>query len=318
MKKVLITGASGFVGTYLAQHLLTLGDCEIYGTYHSEDSKNNSPVKDKIKFVQLDLTNRENLKQVLEDIKPDQIYHLAAQAAIGESIKNPLETLHNNIDSELFLFESLKELGLTETKTLIVLSADVYGYVKPEDLPIDEETPFRPGNPYAVSKVACDALAYQYGKSYKMPIIRVRPFTHIGPGQKTGFVTSDFAKQIAEIEKGLQEPIIKVGNLDPKRDFIDVRDVVKAYVLLMEKGEIGEVYNIGSGVSHQIKEILDFFISHAKMTIKVETDPTRIRPSDIPDLICDASKLKNLTGWSPEIPFEKSLGEILEWWRNQN
>jgi GDP-4-dehydro-6-deoxy-D-mannose reductase len=315
MKKVLITGASGFVGGYLAEHLLTLNKYDIYGTYRSEASKEASSVKDTITFLQVDLQDKEQLKKVLSEVKPDGIFHLAAQAAIGESIKNPLQTLHNNIDSELLLFESLRELQMIQTKVLIVLSADVYGYVQPEDLPIDEDTPFRPGNPYAVSKVACDFLAYQYGRSYKMPIVRVRPFTHIGPGQKTGFVTSDFAKQIAEIEKGSQEPIIRVGNLDAKRDFTDVRDVVRAYALLMEKGESGEVYNIGSGVSHKVEEILQYFMENAKVKITKETDPNKLRPSDIPDFVADYSKLQKLTGWKPEVPFEKSLKDILEYWR---
>jgi|SRR5579885_74641 len=315
MKRVLITGASGFVGGYLAQHLLQLGGYEIYGTYRNESSKDASAVKDKITFLQADLQDKEQLKKVLSDIKPEGIFHLAAQAAIGESIKNPLQTLHNNIDAELLLFEVLRDLQMTQTKVLIVLSADVYGYVQPEDLPIDENTPFRPGNPYAVSKVACDFLAYQYWRSYKLPIVRVRPFTHIGPGQKTGFVTSDFAKQIAEIEKGKQEPIIRVGNLDAKRDFTDVRDIVRAYALLMEKGETGDVYNIGSGVSHKIEEVLMYFVDHAKVKVSKETDPNKLRPSDIPDFVADYSKLNKLTGWKPEIPFATSLQEILEYWR---
>ncbi len=317
MKKILITGATGFVGEYLAEYLISLYTYEIYGTYRSESAKNVSSINGKINFVQVDLTDRDQVKKALVKIQPDGIFHLAAQAVIGESIARPLETLHTNIDGELLLFETLRELQMTNTRVMSVLSADVYGYVKPSDLPIDEDTPFRPGNPYAVSKVACDALAYQYFRSYKLPIIRVRPFTHIGSRQKPGFVTVDFAKQIAEIEKGQQASIMKVGNLDAKRDFTDVRDVVRAYALLMEKGEPGEVYNIGSGVSHEIKEVLDFFIAHANVQITSETDPARLRPSDIPDFVCDATKLYNLTGWKPEISFETSLQDILDYWRTQ-
>jgi GDP-4-dehydro-6-deoxy-D-mannose reductase len=316
-KKVLITGATGFVGGHLISHLLSLQKYEIYGTYRSDASLESSPLKDKIKFVKGDLSDREQFKKILSDVKPDYVFHLAAQAAIQESINNPLETLHNNIDSQLFLLEGLRELNMLDTKLMIVLSADVYGYVLPEDLPIDENTPFRPGNPYAVSKIACDFLAYQYFRSYKLPIVRVRTFTHIGPGQKTGFVTSDFAKQIAEIEKLKLEPVIRVGNLDAKRDFTDVRDIVKAYALLLEKGEAGEVYNIGSGKSHKISEVLEFFLSKAKVAIKSETDPNKLRPSDIPDFVADYSKMQKLTGWEPEITFEKSLEDILESWRKQ-
>jgi GDP-4-dehydro-6-deoxy-D-mannose reductase len=316
-KKILITGATGFVGGHLIAHLLSLGKYEIFGTYRSEESLKTSLFQDKIKFVKADLSDKEQFKKILSDVKPDAVFHLAAQAAIQESIKNPLETLHNNIDSQLFLFEGIRELGMLNTKLMIVLSADVYGYVLPEDLPIDEDTPFRPGNPYAVSKIACDFLAYQYFRSYKLPIVRIRAFTHIGPGQKTGFVTSDFAKQIAEIEKQKQEPVIRVGNLDAKRDFTDVRDMVKAYALLLEEGEVGEVYNIGSGRSHKISEVLEFFLSKAKVAIKHETDSNKLRPSDIPDFVADYSKMHKLTGWKPEISFEKSLEDILNFWREQ-
>lgn len=317
MKKILITGATGFAGGYLISHLLSLGGYEIYGTYRNEQSLEKFLLKDKIKLVKADLSDREQAKKVLLEVRPDAIFHLAAQAAIQESIKNPLETLHNNIDSELFLFEGLRELQMTNTKVMIVLSADVYGYVLPQDLPIDENVPFRPGNPYAVSKIACDYLAYQYWRSYKLPIVRLRPFTQIGPGQKTGFVTSDFAKQIAEIEKNKQEPVMKVGNLEAKRDFTDVRDMVRAYATLLEKGEPGEVYNIGSGKSHKIKEILDFFLSKSKVAIKSETDPDKLRPSDTPDFVADSSKMQKLTGWKTEISFEKSLEDILNYWREQ-
>ena len=317
MEKVLITGATGFVGKYLIKHLLSLKKYEIYATYRKEHSLENFESKEKINFVKVDLLDKDQIKNVLKEAKPDIIVHLAAQAAILESIKNPLETLHNNIDSQLFLFESLKELEMFDVRLLVVLSADVYGYVSHEDLPINEETPFRPGSPYAVSKAACDLLAYQYFRSSKLKIIRVRPFTHIGPGQKLGFVTSDFAKQIAEIEKEQIDPVIKVGNLDAKRDFTDVRDVVRAYALLIENGETGEVYNIGSGKSHKISEVLEYFLKHAKVKIKSETDPNKLRPSDIPDFVADFTKLKKLTNWEPEIPFEKSLEEILEFWRNE-
>jgi len=317
MKKILITGATGFVGTHLISHLLTLRQYEIYGTYRSEQSLENFPLKDQIKFVKAELSDREQVKKILSEVKPDAVFHLAAQSAIAESIKNPLETLHNNIDSELFLFEGLRELEMLNTKIMIVLSADVYGYVLSEDLPIDEDTPFRPGNPYAVSKITCDFLAYQYWRSYQLPIVRLRSFTHVGPGQKTGFVTSDFAKQIAEIEKGKQEPIIKVGNLEAKRDFTDVRDIVKAYALLLEKGKAGEVYNIGSGQSHKIKDVLDFFLSKARVEIKSEIDPNKLRPSDTPDFVADYSRMQKLTGWKPEIPFETTLEDVLNYWRKQ-
>ncbi len=316
MKETLVTGATGFVGGYLVQELLKDGNYSVHGTYRSEESKASSPVGNMINLHKADLLQPADVEKVLEATRPEFIFHLAAQAAIAESFRDPAGTLHNNIDGLLVLFESLLKLQMLNTKVLVVLSADVYGYVRPEELPIKEDTLFRPGNPYAVSKAACDLLAFQYWRAKKLPIIRVRPFTHIGPGQKTGFVTSDFAKQVAEIEKGKQEPTISVGNLDARRDFTDVRDMVRAYVLLMERGIPGEVYNVGSGLSHRIEEVLKYFLDHSTKRIEAITDPAKLRPSDIPDFVADSSKVQTLTNWRPEIPFEQSLHDILEYWRS--
>lgn len=316
MKKVLITGASGFVGGWLAEHLLSLGNLEIFGTYMTEDSKEQSSVKDKITFLQADLSQKEVIEKIIADIRPDEIYHLAAMASVGASFKDPVATFHNNIDVEIFLLEALRNAGLTNTRVLIVGSAEVYGYVRIEDLPIDEGTPLRPANPYAVTKIAQDFLGLQYNISYKMPLIRVRPFNHIGPRQGLGFVVADFAKQIAEIEKGKQEPVIKVGNLDARRDFTDVRDMVKAYSLLLEKGVPGDVYNIGSGKSVKISEILDMLIGMSTVKIDRQVDESKLRPSDVPEIVCNNTKIQSLTGWSPEISLEKTLKDTLDYWRN--
>lgn len=316
MKKVLITGASGFVGGWLAEHLLRLGDTEIYGTYLSEEGKEKSPVKDKITFHQADLSRKEEIEKIIADIKPDEIYHLAAMASVGASFKDPLATFHNNIDVEIFLLEALRTNNLVNTRVLIVGSAEVYGYVRPEDLPIDESTPLRPANPYAVSKITQDFLGLQYNISYKLPLIRVRPFNHIGPRQGLGFVVADFAKQIADIEKGKQEPILKVGNLEAKRDFTDVRDMVRAYSLILEKGIPGDVYNIGSGRSVKISEVLDMLISMATVRIERQVDPTKLRPSDVPEIVCNNTKISNLTNWQPGISLETTLKDTLDYWRN--
>jgi GDP-4-dehydro-6-deoxy-D-mannose reductase len=313
MKKILITGASGFVGSHLIDHLLDNDDSLIYGTYRSESPKAKS---DRLTFLKVDFQNKSEVDAALEQVQPDWIFHLAAQSNVPQSIKDPISTFHANIDSQLNLFLSLKEKELLQTKILVVTSAEVYGFIRPEDLPVDENTPHRPANPYAVSKIAQDYLGFQYQLSYKLPIIRVRPFNHVGPGQSPIFVVSDFAKQIVEIEKQQREPIMWVGNLEAKRDFTDVRDMVRLYPSLMEKGIVGDVYNAGSGRSRSAKEILDGLLSLSDAKITVKQDPAKMRPSDVPDIVANIKKVNDHTGWKPEIPFEKTLKDTLDYWRN--
>jgi GDP-4-dehydro-6-deoxy-D-mannose reductase len=316
MKKILITGASGFVGGHLAEHLLTLSDHEIHGTYLMDESLHESPVKDKIHFVKADLQDNKQVVSLIQQIKPDWIFHLAAQASAGASFTDPVNTFHANIDPEIYLFEALRNENLLQTRVFIASSSEVYGYITPEELPLDELTPLRPANPYAVSKIAQDYLGLQYNLSYNLPVIRVRPFNHIGPRQREGFVVADFAKQIAKIEKGKSEPILTVGNLDAKRDFTDVRDIVKAYPQILEKGQPGEVYNIGSGTSYKIQEVLNLLLSFSNVAITVTVDQAKLRPSDIPEVLCDNKKLMSLINWQPEIPFEQTLKDILDYWRS--
>jgi GDP-4-dehydro-6-deoxy-D-mannose reductase len=210
----------------------------------------------------------------------------------------------------------MRKSNLLNSKTLVVASAEVYGSVKKEDLPMNEETSLNPTNPYAVSKLAQDFLGRQYFLSYGLKAVRVRPFNHVGPGQAPIFVVSAFAQKIVEIEKGKRKPILPVGNLEARRDFTDVRDVVKAYSLLMEKGEFGEVYNIGSGVSYKISQILEMLLSFSSAKITINVDKSLFRPIDDPELVCDPLKINKLTGWKPEIPIEKTLKDTLDYWRN--
>lgn len=315
MKKILITGASGFVGTHLAQHLLSLGNGEIHGTYLTDDSMERSPVKDKIKFHKVNLQDRNQTEQLIKDVLPDEVYHLAANALVTVSFSDPLGTFHNNVDPQVNLFESLRVNNLFNTRVLITCSSEEYGFIDAKDLPMNESTPLRPANPYAVSKVAQDFFGLQYFIAYKMPIIRVRSFTHVGPGQAPGFVVADFAKQIAEIENGKNEPLIKVGNMTTRRDFTDVRDMVRLYQLLMEKGTSGEVYNAGSGMSHIIQEVMDKLIALSPIPIKLEQDPAKFRPADVPEIRADMTKTEQVTGWSPKIPFETTLKDTLDYWR---
>jgi len=316
MKKVLITGVTGFAGQYLAEHLLASTQIELHGTYHSDNSKGRmGDLERKIILHQLDLTNSEAVLGLMKEVMPDEIYNLAAQTSPTESVKNPSETLITNTLSQLYLFESLKELYLTKTRVLVISSGEVYGAIAPEDLPVDEDTPLRPTSPYAVSKITQDYLALQYFLSHKMLIVRVRPFNHTGPRQQPKFVTPMFAKQIAEIEKGTQEPIMKVGNLKPRKDFSDVRDIVRAYVLIMEKGEAGEVYNIGSGGSYSIQEVLDMLLSFSDKQIAVEIDQALYRPIDTLEVVSDSTKLRTLTGWQPEISLSTTLKDTLDYFR---
>ncbi len=315
MKKVLITGASGFVGTHLAQHLLSIGGAEIHGTYLTDESMQRSLVKDQITFHKVNLQDKNQTDQLIKDVMPDEVYHLAANALVTVSFSDPLGTFHNNVDPQVNLFESLRANNLLQTKILITCSSEEYGFIDPKDLPMNENTSLRPANPYAVSKVAQDFFGLQYFIAYKMPIIRVRSFTHVGPGQAPGFVVADFAKQIAEIENGKKEPLIKVGNMETKRDFTDVRDMVRLYYLLMEKGVAGDVYNAGSGVSHVISSVMDQLIHLSNTSITLEKDPSKFRPADVPEIRADISKTQEITGWKPEIPFEKTLKDTLDYWR---
>jgi GDP-4-dehydro-6-deoxy-D-mannose reductase len=320
MNKVLITGASGFAGFHLIEYLLSQKEFELTGTYHSEESFKASSLKEKIQWIKADLTDSENTLNLITKTSPDYIFHLAAASAPSESFKNPVLTFQANVISQINILEAVRlchsrEGGNLNPRLLIVSSSEVYGRPEFSQMPINEHTPLNPSSPYAVSKIAQDYLGLQYFNSYKLECIRVRPFNHAGPYQKANFVVSAFAKQIAEIEKGKKEPKMMVGNLNAKRDFTDVRDMVRAYWLLIEKGTPAEVYNIGSGKSNSIKEILDTLLSFSSRKISVITDPQKFRPADIPDMICDNKKLVELTGWQPQISLTKMLQDTLDYWR---
>jgi GDP-4-dehydro-6-deoxy-D-mannose reductase len=317
MKKIIITGSTGFAGSYLLEYLSSLKKYQLFGTYLTDESKARlKHLEKEVSFIKLDLNSKEETENTIKDIKPDIVFHLAAFTSPAQSFKAPLETIINNVSSELNIFEALKKEKLFDTKVLIISSAEIYGLVNKTDLPISEKTLFKPTSPYAVSKIAQDFLGLQYFLSYKIPVIIARPFNHIGPRQSEGFVVSDFTKKIVEIEKGKREPILEVGNLGAKRDFTDVRDIVKAYLLLIEKGVFGEAYNIGFGKSHKISDILDMLLSFSSTKVEIEVNKELLRPSDNPDLICDSTKLRKLTGWKPEISIEKTLKDTLDYWRN--
>jgi GDP-4-dehydro-6-deoxy-D-mannose reductase len=310
-KRVLVTGAGGFVGKHLLNYLSANTDWLLFGNAHSRPGSFGLP---RLQWVTLDLTDREQTETVLSSVRPDYVFHLAAQSNVQRAFADPRGTIINNVVSQLNLLDVLR-VQSPETRVMIACSSEQYGLVRPEDQPIDEDTPFRPNNPYAVSKIAQDALALQYFLSYGQPTIRARSFNHIGPGQSEQFVSAAFALQVASIEAGKQEPVMHVGNLDAQRDFTDVRDMVRAYHLSITEGEPGEVYNIGSGKSHSIQWILDTLVGMSAVQVEVRQDPARMRPADIPLLVCDPTRFRKATGWQPEIPLEQTLRDILEYWR---
>jgi len=317
MKKVLITGITGFAGSYLAEHLLLTSKYDISGTYLSEESLSNVEyAKSKLNLIKANLSEKKSVYKIIKDISPSVIFHLAALTSPADSFKNPTAILTNNISLQVNLLEAIRRYNLSNTKILIVSSADIYGRVAKENLPIDEETPLTPTSPYSISKIAQDFLGLTYFLTYKLKIVRVRPFNHIGPRQSPNFVVSSFAKQIAEIEKGKRKSILHVGNLETKRDFTNVKDMVLAYVLAIEEGKYGDVYNIGSGISYKISDILNKLVSMSSSKIEIRENKTLLRPNDNPELICDRTKFTKLTNWKPQIPIETTLKETLDYWRN--
>lgn len=309
MSRVLITGIDGFVGRYLADYCISKGD-DVYGIAKTPKAD----VKD-VRMHICDVRDADAVTKVIFRVKPEKVYHLAAITFIPKTAKNPKLTYDTNFYGSLNLYEAIKKSGLNP-KILFVGTSEVYGEVDEKDLPIKEDAPLNPLNPYAVSKAAADILSGYYSTQGIM-IVRVRPFNHTGPGQAPSFVCSDFAYQIAEIEKGMREAIIKVGNLDIKRDFTDVRDVVRAYWMLMDNDMIrsGEIYNICSSRAILIQEILDFLLSKAKIKIKVIRDTNKSRSSDLRVSYGDNSKIKRVVGWEPKISIKKTLEDILKHWR---
>ena len=314
--KVLVTGVTGFAGSHLVDYMLAeKKDVEIIGIQRWRSrTENVEHFLDRVRMVECDLRDASSVRDVLDEARPDWIFHLAAQSFVPTSWTAPTESLVTNIIGQLNIFEAVKKLHI-HPRIQLACSSEEYGMVHEKELPIRETNPLRPLSPYAVSKVGQDMLGYQYFMSFKLPVIRTRGFNHEGPRRGPVFVCSDFAKQIADIEKGRRPPVIRVGNLDARRDFTDVRDVVRAYWLALEKGEPGEVYNICSGKDWTIRAMLDHLLTLTKAKVKVEQDPARMRPSDVPVLLGDASKFKKATGWVPTIPFEKTLADLLEYWR---
>lgn len=324
--KALITGITGMVGSHLADFLLSETDWDIYGmcrwrspldnVSHLLDRANRS---DRLKFLSADLRDYISLLNVVEEVRPDYVFHLAAQSYPSTSFTSPLDTLDTNILGTARLLEVLRRCSGIDPVIHVCASSEVYGRVPREKLPINEECSFHPASPYAISKVGTDLLGRYHAEAYSQKVITTRMFTHTGPRRGDVFAESTFAKQIAMIEAGQIPPVLKVGNLDSLRTWADVRDAVRAYYLLVTVNPIaGQSYNIGGTYSCTIRQMLDYLLSlSSRKDIRVEVDPQRLRPIDADLQVPDTSKFHRHTGWEPEISFEKTMTDLLEYWRSR-
>jgi GDP-4-dehydro-6-deoxy-D-mannose reductase len=297
----------------LAEHLLDSGRWEVWGIARTAQLALPS-LRDRVCVVQADLNDPQATEQAIVAAQPQVIYHLAGQPFVPESFRDPAATLSANTLGALHIFLALIAHRL-EARVLVVGTNEEYGQIDASDLPVSERCQLRPTSPYGVSKAAQSLLAQQYYLSHGLDVVRVRPFTHIGPRQNERFVTAAFARQIARIERGMQPPVVQVGNLSARRDFTDVRDMVRAYALAMEHGERGAVYNAGSGTALMVHDLLDLLLAASSATVEVRPNPDLMRPIDIPLMVCDATLLRERTGWAPQIPIHQTMGDILDYWR---
>ena len=339
--RVLITGITGFAGSHLADYLHGLDGVEVYGTHRWRSRLDNLAQltaagalnvvepgtsdpqlirrafhPEKVNLVASDIGDFLSMNTLIAAVQPDRIFHLAAQSHVPTSWNSPAETLHLNIVGQVNIFEAMRANN-NDALIQIAGSSEEYGLVLPHEVPMTEQNPLRPLSPYAVSKVTQDKLAYQYHMSYGIKAIVTRGFNHCGPRQTEHFIVATLGKQIASIEAGLQEPILRHGDLTSQRDLTDVRDMVRAYWSLLDHGQAGDVYNIGSGTTHTIQEVLDGYMALTTAMIDVQLDPARMRPSDVKILWADDSKFRAISDWRPQIPFEQTLRDTLDYWRGR-
>ena len=315
--RALITGISGFAGSYLAEYLLARGDAEVAGLVRDPARPGNAaPFGARVRLLGGDLRDAASVDRAVAAVRPDVLFHLGGQAFVPRSFEDPEGTLLDNAVGQLHVIQAVLR-HCPEARLLAVGSASVYGLVRPDENPVDEGVPLRPLDPYGVSKAAQDLLAFQYGVSHRLQAVRVRPFNHTGPRQSDSFAPSWFARQVAAIEAGAAPAELPVGNLSGVRDFTDVRDVVRAYYLAATRGRPGEVYNIGSGRGRRLSELLDILAGLSRAPFTRREDAARLRPLEVPLLVCDAGRLRALTGWEPEIPLEQTMADLLDYWRGQ-
>jgi GDP-4-dehydro-6-deoxy-D-mannose reductase len=323
MKKVLITGATGFVGRHLIHRLSSSQKprTEIFGSCFPERPEHCIDLCAQfpdLKLLHLDLRSEDSVRETIHSVKPDWIFHLAAVSQVRLSWENRRETIETNLMGTLFLYEAVRKLS-PKTRILFISSSDVYGCLTPKRRTFREADRGCAVSPYAFSKISSEILSEFYAATEKLDIVIARPFPHTGPGQSADFVCGDWARQIALIEKqiGIRPAVLTVGNLKIQRDFSDVRDIIRAYILLAENGRSAEIYNVCSGRATSLQKILDILLSLSPAKIEVRVDPTKIRKTDIPFLAGSRQKIKNETGWEPRIPLKKTLGDVLEYWRKK-
>jgi len=345
--RVLITGTTGMAGSHLAEYLLAHEEVEVFGTYRWRSKMDNlmdlakagrlrtigegasvsaasalaqavekQADRNCLNLVEADLLDATSIRRLVAGVRPDVIFHLAAQSYVPTSWTAPVQTFQVNAIGQINLLEAVRESGLNPI-IHVAGSSEEYGLVAPEETPIKETNPLRPLSPYAVSKVSQELLAWQYFRSYGLRTIVTRGFNHTGPRRGEVFVTSNFAKQIAEIEKGIREPVLRVGDVTSRRDWSDVRDMVRAYWLVSQRGVPGEVYNVGSGIAYTVADLVDLLMSMTSANIEVRQDPSRLRPSDVKILLSDSTKVQRQTGWSPRIPFRQTIQDLLTYWRER-
>lgn len=313
MKNAIIIGAGGFVGIHLARHLQSTGKYRVIATKLPQEHFSCGGVE----VFDLDILDRDAVAKLFNRLQPDCIFHLAAQSSVALSWKNPSLTIDVNIKGCVNVLETVRLLDYSP-RMLLIGSGEEYGHVKAGEIPVSEQSPLRPGNIYAATKVCQNMIGKIFADAYDMDVVMIRAFNHIGPGQSDAFVVSDFCRQVAEIEKGRKDPVVFVGNLGACRDFTDVRDIVGAYGLLMETGERGETYNVGSGKAVSIQSLLDLILSKSTRKIEVRVDPLRFRPMDVPTIEADIGKLVSATGWTRKIPLEQTIQDTLDFWRHMN
>jgi GDP-4-dehydro-6-deoxy-D-mannose reductase len=310
--RALVTGMTGFIGSHLAEYLLKK-ELEVFGTvWDKTELKNVEGIKDKVRILECDIRDGARVKEIIEEVKPERIFHLAAQSFPTVSWDEPVRTLETNVMGTAHIFEAVRKCDL-DTIILVACSSAEYGFVSENEVPVKESHILLPLHPYGVSKVAQDLLAYQYHQNFGIKTVRARIFNTTGP-RKTNDVCSDFTSTIVGIEKGKVKQM-NVGNLEPKRDITDVEDVVNALWLLCEKGEMGEVYNVCSSKAYRIKDILNMAIELAKAKIEVKVDPNKLRPTDEPIIMGDNTKIREACGWIPKMSMEETLSRMMDYWR---